>query len=370
MKGTVIKRGAKWAVVVDAGRDVDGKRLRKWHSGFDTKREAEAARIEILSRMQQGTYAPATKVTLGEWLTTWPDGRTGLAETTLAAYETDAKRVHTGIGQLRLRDLTTTRLSDFYRDLIQQGLAPKTVQNTHGVIHKALADAVGQGLLSRNVASRAELPRAQRPETETWTADELRRFLVQAESHRLYAAWMLACSTGMRRSEVLGVRWTNVDLDAGTLAVVDTVVMPVGRPILRLGETKSRRSRRLIALDARTVAVLRGHKKRQNKERLRAGEAWNDLDLVFCDELGVVVNPATFTRTTKRLAIEAAVPPLTPHSAARHTWATLALSSGVHPKVVQERLGHSSISITLDRYSHVVEGMDREAAEKVAALIQ
>jgi integrase len=176
------------------------------------------------------------------------------------------------------------------------------------------------------------------------------------------------CGTGMRRSEVLGVRWQNVNLEAGTVAVVDTLVPVKNKPVLRLGETKSRRSRRMIAVDASTVTALREHKARQNAERLHAGEAWDDLDLVFCDELGGMLNPATFTRTTKRLAVEAGVPPLTPHAAARHTWATLALSSGVHPKVVQERLGHSSISVTMDRYSHVTEGMDRDAAETVAAL--
>ncbi len=142
------------------------------------------------------------------------------------------------------------------------------------------------------------------------------------------------------------------------------------KSLLRTGETKSRRSRRVIALDGQTVAILRDHKRRQNEERLRAGEAWTDLDLVFTNELGEPVNPMTFTRWTKRLATEAGVPPLTPHDAARHGWATLALSAGVAPKVVQERLGHSSISITMDRYSHVIEGMDRAAAETVAALIE
>lgn len=174
----------------------------------------------------------------------------------------------------------------------------------------------------------------------------------------------------MRRSELLGVRWPNLDLDTGRLAVVDTVVPVRNRPTLRLGETKSRGSRRVIALDSKTVSILRDHRRRQNEERLRAGEAWENLGLVFTDELGGIYNPDTFTRTTKRLADEAGVPVLGPHDAARHTWATLALSSGVHPKVVQERLGHSSISITLDRYSHVIEGMDRDAAEQVAALIR
>jgi integrase len=117
------------------------------------------------------------------------------------------------------------------------------------------------------------------------------------------------------------------------------------------------------------VAVLREHRKRQNEERPRAGTSRGDLDLVFTDEIGGINSPDTFTRTTKAIAVEAGVPPLTPHSAGRHGWAILALASGVHPKVVQERLSHSSIAITLDRYSHVIEGMDRDAAEKVEALI-
>lgn len=176
-------------------------------------------------------------------------------------------------------------------------------------------------------------------------------------------------NTGMRRSELLGLRWLNVDFDQARIAVVDTLVLVNGKAVLRLGETKSRRSRRVIALDDRTVAVLRAHHARQLEDRLRASTAWTDLDLVFTDELGELVKPDTFTRLTKRLATEAGVPPLTPHPAARHTWASLALSQGVNAKVVQERLGHSSIAITLDRYSHLIEGMDRDAAEQIASLI-
>lgn len=369
MKGTVIKRGSKWSVVIDAGRDVDGKRIRKWHSGYATKREAETARVEILSSMQRGEYVPPSKVTVDEWLTQWLDGRTNLAETSRGGYEADVKRISKGLGHIRLRDLSTAQISAYWKQL-SDSYAPKTVRNTQGTLHKALADAVRQGVLTKNAAIHAELPRAEHVERETWTADELATFLDHARSHRLYPAWHLMCSTGMRQSELLGVRWPNLDLDTGRLAVVDTVVPVRNKPTLRLGETKSRRSRRVIALDSRTVTILREHRKRQNEERLRAGEAWENLDLVFTDELGDIYSPDTFTRTTKRLAEEAGVPVLGPHDAARHTWATLALSSGVHPKVVQERLGHSSIAITLDRYSHVIEGMDREAAETVAGLIR
>lgn len=174
----------------------------------------------------------------------------------------------------------------------------------------------------------------------------------------------------MRRSEVLGVRWRSVDLAEGRLAIVDTLVPIKGKPVLRTGETKSRGSRRVIALDTGTIAALKEHRRRQNEERLMAGDAWAKFDLVFTNAIGDPVNPATFTRWTKQQATQAGVPPLTPHNAARHGWATLALTAGVPPKVVQERLGHSSISITMDRYSHVIEGMDRAAAEAVAALIE
>jgi integrase len=293
------------------------------------------------------------------------EGRTGIAETTRDGYEREVKRLIEAIGSQRLRDLTTATISTFYASLTDAGLSPKTVKNCHSVLHKALSDAVRQDVLRRNPADHVELPRAHAPEMETWTADQLRRFLDHVAGHRMHAAFLLMCSTGMRRSEVLGLRWTNLDLDTGKLAVVDTVVPVRSKPVLRLGETKSRCSRRVIALDGRTVAVLREHKAAQAAERLRAGQAWENLDLVFTDELGGIFHPDTFTRNTKALAVEAGVPALTPHSAARHTWATLALSSGVHPKVVQERLGHSSISITLDRYSHIIDGMDREAAETV-----
>lgn len=370
MKGTVVKRGDKWAVVVDVGRDPSGKRIRKWHSGFDRKKDAEAARVEILSKLAQGVYVPPSRQTVGEWLETWLAGRQGLAETTKATYEHELRRLTTALGSRRLRDLTPALLSSFYSDLINDGLSPKSVKNTHAIGHKAFSDAVRQGLIPRNPADHVELPRSERPETVAWTADELRRFLAHIEDDRLFAAWVLITSTGLRRSELLGCRWQNLELEAGKLAVVDTVVMVRGQPTLRLGETKSRGSRRVVALDARTMTVLKAHKSGQNAEKLIAGPAYEDQDLVFSDELGRMVSPAWFTRATKRLAVAAKVAPLAPHAAARHTWATLALEAGVHAKVVQERLGHSSISITLDRYSHVIEGMDRDAAEKVAALFR
>jgi len=371
MRGSVTRKGGRWYVVLDLGRDETGKRKRKWHGGFTTKREAERVQAKLVHDLDQGVYSEPSRLTVVEYMRGWLEAKPNLAQTTREGYRRELKRVSKHLGDRKLKDLTPGVIKAFYRDLTAAGYAPKSVRNTAGVLHKALADAVADGALSRNPADHLELPQSERPETKTWSAGELARFLSCVESHRLYAAFVVLCSTGMRRSELLGLRWRNIDLDAGTAAIVDTVVMEANRPKLRLGTTKSRRSRRVIAFDTATVTVLREHKARQNGERLRAGEAWEDLDLVFSTALGGVVSPNMFTRWTKKLAVEAGVRPLTPHPAGRHTWATLALSSGkIHPKVVQERLGHSSISITLDRYSHVVEGMDREAAEIVAAMIK
>jgi integrase len=142
------------------------------------------------------------------------------------------------------------------------------------------------------------------------------------------------------------------------------------KPTLRIDETKTVGSRCVIVLDATTVTVLAAHRRRQLEERLAAGGVYTDRGLVFCNEIGEPVNPDRFTRTTKTLSKAAGVPPLSPHPAARHTWATLALEAGIPAKVVAERLGHASVSTTLDRYSHVIERMDRDAAETVAALFQ
>ena len=149
-------------MVVDLGRDIDGKRIRKWHSGYPTKREAEQARIEILSRLQNGVYVAPTKFTVAQWLRDWLAGRTGLAETTIEGYERDARRITTRIGHMRLRDVSTATLNSLYREL-GETLAPATVKNTHAVVHKALKDAVRQGILARNPAQHVELPRPDTP---------------------------------------------------------------------------------------------------------------------------------------------------------------------------------------------------------------
>ena len=207
-------------------------------------------------------------------------------------------------------------------------------------------------------------PRAERKPTVTWTADELGCFLESVDEDRLRAAFYLLATTGMRRGEVLGLRWDDVDLDSGYLSVEQTITTVSDELIM--GPVKTARSRRRIALDPATVAALRRHRALQAEERLAAGELWVDGNLVFRSADGEPLHPDRFTRRFQRLVSDVGLPALRgPHNL-RHTWATLALQSGIHPKVVSERLGHATIAVTLDTYSHVVPSLDADAANLVA----
>jgi integrase len=372
MNGTVIKRGKKWSVVIDVGRDEDGKRIRRWHSGYPTKREAEEARIEILSRLQGGTYAKPTKVTLGEFLRqTWLPARApALAGTTLRVYRGDVEsKIIPALGTRKLQALTPGEIQAFYADLAARGLSAKSIRNCHGVLHRALADAARWSLVPRNVADFVDPPRATRPEIKTWTADAVRTFLAATSDDRLAALWIVMAGTGMRRSEVLGLRWPSVDLDAQRLAVTDTLVEIENRPTLRLRETKTAGSRRTVALDASTTAALRNHRRGQLEERLKAGTAWdNPHDLVFTREDGTLLPPDWVTRTFQRVARSLGLEPIGCHGL-RHTFATLALEAAVPAKIVSERLGHSNVGITLDTYSHVTSNMQEDAAETIGQIL-
>ena len=273
-------------------------------------------------------------------------------------------RIKSGLGRSKLQALAPLQLEHFYAELLASGgrtgkpLSPKTVRNTHTVLRKALADAERLGLVGRNPAAAAKPPADSRVEQSTWSSDELRMFLDFVRTDRLHAAYVLLATTGMRRGEVLGLRWSDIDVDAAQLAVSNTLTT-VGTEIVT-GPPKTARSRRHIFLDDGTLAVLREHRRRQNEERLSVGPAWSgSIDYVFTDELGEPVHPDAFSRSFRRRVAEANLPSIRLHDL-RHSYATLALKAGVHPKVVSERLGHATIGVTLDLYSHVTPSIARE----------
>jgi integrase len=377
MRGHIRRRGNKWVVIVDVGRDESGRRQQRWHSGYRTKKDAQAASVEILGRMQGGIYIEPSKETLAVFLREWLEGqRAHLRPSTWTSYAVNIRcHIIPQLGARRLQAVTAADLNVLYTDLLaggradgKGGLSRRSIRYCHTILRKALADAVKQNRLARNVADQADPPRGSdgNGKMRTWSAEELRGFLEHVRHDRLYGAWLLAASTGMRRGEVLGLHWRDLDLDAGRLAVTQALVAVHGG--LSFSEPKTDKGRRSVALDPGTVTVLREHRRRQLEERLAWGSVWRDNGLVFCREDGSPVHPDGFTRRFEQHVRAAELPPIRLHDL-RHTHATLALAAGVHPKVVQERLGHATISITLDTYSHAIPAMQEEAAAKVAELV-
>jgi integrase len=251
-----------------------------------------------------------------------------------------------------------------------QGLDRRTVNYVHTILHRAFKDAVRWGRLARNPADAADPPRAGQKSdgVHAWDAPTLRSFLDASRSSgdRLHALWVLLATTGMRRGEAIGLRWSDVDLETGRLRVVQTITQT--RSTVTVGEPKTARGRRSVALDASTVAVLRDHRRRMLEERLLVGPDFADEGLVFHQPDGACLRPDAVSAMFLRRVHQYGLGRLTLHGL-RHTWATLALEQGIHPRVVQERLGHSTIAITLGIYSHVAPTLHAEAAQLVADLV-
>jgi len=367
MSGTVEQYGKGWRYRAAIGMNPDTG-ARRWVSkgGFPTRKAAKAALTAVLADADKGVVVDRTPLKVGEYLDQWLDGVAGdLKPTTLEGYRQAVRRLKRTIGDVKLQDLRPLTVERAYQKLTRSGLAAKTVLNTHTVLRRALGDAERLDMVVRNAAASARPPSVRRKEQATWTPKQLSSFLESIADHRLFAVFVLGATTGMRRGELMGLRWSDVDLDAGRLSVVTTITTVNGRAIE--SSTKTNKSRRRIALDSGTVGVLRAHHERQDQERQLAGGLWCESGLVFTREDGTALHPDRFSHLFARLMRKANLPPIRLHDL-RHTYATLALEAGVHPKIVSERLGHATTGITLDLYSHVAPSMDEQAAEAVAGL--
>ena len=386
-RGTVIRRGDRYTVVLDLGRDENGKRIRRWHAGYVDREEAEKARTELLGSLDQQTYVAPSKVTVRgfveeQWLpgleTLVTAGK--LKSSTVQNYRNLVNAyVIPKLGRITLRDLTANQLARFYGTLLAsgrrrsngvKGLSPTTVHHVHVCVHRMLKDAQRWGLVARNVADVASAD-APRPSTKgmgerVWSPQQLGTFLEAVQGHRLAALWTLFATTGLRRGEVCGLQWSDVDLDGARLTISRARVVVNHRVMESTPKTKA--SGRQIGLDATTVRALRAHKAAQAAERLAWGPNRQATDLVFTWENGAPLHPDLITRTFKRLAEQARLPVIVVHGL-RHSYASAALEAGVAMKVVSDRLGHSSMAVTADLYTHVRREVDQEAADQVAALI-
>jgi integrase len=351
MRDGLIQRGKTWGFVLDEPRDpATGKRRQRWVGGFRTWKEAKEARDD--ARARGSRWKAPSRLLLGEYLTgTWlPSIRAKVAPSTAVSYAQNLAHVAGRIGHVRLDALDAPTLDTLYADLEAGGLARSTVRLLHTQLHRALADAVRWDLLVRNPSDLVDPPKPARRVLTTWTADQLRAFVAGVAEDRLAALWQLAAASGMRIGELAALEWPDVHLDGQYLTV-------------RRSKTAS--GRRRVELDPATIAVLRAHRRRQAEERLAFGAGYRDHGRVFIRPSGEPLNPDAVSLQFKRRAARLGLPPIRFHDL-RHGWATMALEAGEHAKVVAEQLGHASVRVTLDTYSHVAPGIQREAVTRVA----
>lgn len=372
MQGHIRKRGkSSWTVVVSLGRDPQtGKRRQLWRSVRGTKREAEALLVQLLHQRESGIDAPPGRITVAEYLRQWLSvhAKANTAPKTFRRYE-QLIRVHVVpvVGSIPLTKLRPLHIQEVYTQVLQKGLSAQTALHCHRVFREALQHALKWQLIPRNPADSVQPPRPQRYEIPALGPDEVKRLLAVADETPYGAVIYLALMTGLRQGELLGLRWQDVDVEASVLHVRQTCQwLPREGFIFR--QPKTHRGTRPVALSRATVERLRQHRLEQLEERLGVGPAYQDNGLVFTNTLGAPIHPTNLRKVWLQIIDRTGLGRLRFHDL-RHAHASLLLQQGIHPKIVSERLGHSTVGITLDIYSHVVPSLQVEAANRLDELL-
>ena len=361
-----------WQIVIDFGIDpVTGKRERKYHMTKGTKREAEKLKVKMLSEIHEGTFIGESKKTVEQYLGEWLDAyiRPTKSPTTTKRYvEQIEKYVIPALGKKRLQDLKSIDIQKFYNALAEKSplsnkpLSPKSIKNIHMNLLGALGQAVKMDLIKKNPAQHVQVPKTKKYQAQVYTSEEVQVLLESVMDTDMEIPIALLVGLGLRRGEVLALRWQDVDFEKGKVYIRRNMVK-VGKEII-FKDPKTVTSSRAIELPSTLLKLLQAERKRYVANKLRLGEQFEDNDLVVCWEDGKYVNPDTLSQKFRRLIERIGLKHIRLHDL-RHTNATLMLASGVNIKVAQQRLGHASISTTMDIYSHVTEEIEKEAADKL-----
>jgi integrase len=344
---------------------------RRYVSG-KTRDEVHDKLIEALGNRAQGLVFDAGSLTVGEYLTRWlKDSVRGTVR--VSTYEVHRHMIEPHIvpalGRLKLKDLNPTHVRGIYREKLDAGLSAATVRKMHSILRKALKQAVLDGLIPRNVCEAVKPPKVERKEITPLNREQAKTLLEAANSagDRLEALYVLAIHTGMREGELLGLKWEDVDLERGVLRLRRALVREGGK--VTLGDLKTPKSRRSVRLTRDAADALSAHLQRQLEEMERMGSLYQPGGLAFATESGTLINPSNLrNRSFKPLLKHAGLPDICFHDL-RHTCATLLLSQGTHPKLVQELLGHATIAMTLDTYSHFLPSMGDQTVRAMEAAL-
>lgn len=361
-------RHGSWYVTLDVPAG-DAPRRQVKRGGFPTRRAAQDALDEMRARLASGERI-AHGITVGQWLDEWLKSKRQLRPNSARAYRGHVDQyLAPHLGHVRLTDLRVGHIAAMFEliEASERPPGPATRQRIRATLRAALNGAIRQRLLTINPARLVELPSGQRPAVTVWTPGQISFFLEATRNDRLAALFRLVAVIGLRRGEACGLPWVNLDLDTGQLRVDRQLVEVAGR--VQLGDPKSRYGDRVVAVDEDTVTALREHHRRQLEEQLSAGTAWQDTGFVFTRADGSRLTPAWVTRRFRQLTESAGLPCIRLHDL-RHSSASLGLASGESLKEISDRLGHSSIAITADTYTHVTPALARDAAQRRAALLR
>jgi integrase len=365
-----LRSDGRWAASISVE---DGKRKTFYGK---TRKEVQEQLKTALHQPQQGMLATGPQQKVGQFLIHWLEDvhKQSIRSRTYERYE-EIVRLHLvpGIGHHQLQKLSPQHLQSFYTKKLEEGLSTTTVISFHNVLHKALETAVRWNLLPRNICDLVSPPRRKRFEIQPLGIEQVQQLLAAARGHRLEALFILALASGLRRGELIGLKWQDINFLAGMLQV-RRILTRVPSKLPGKGyveaEPKTEKGRRSILLPPFVIEALKQHRAKQLESKLKAGSAWQDHDYVFCTSIGTHLNPTRdILDQLKALLKKAGLPDIRFHDL-RHSSATMLLGMGVHPKIVQEILGHSQISMTMDTYSHVLPTMQREAMSKMNDALQ
>ena len=334
---------------------------------FYGKKQSEviAKLDEAANDLRRGMLAVGSNTTLQEYLENWLENvhKPTIRLSTYLNYRKLLKNyLVPGLGKVKIHRLTPQQVQGFYSQKISQGLAPKTVNNIHGVLHKALDNAVKWNILARNVCDAVTPPRIPRKEKNVLAKQQAHTLLEEVRAHRLEALLTLAITTGMREGELLALHWQDVNFEDCSLQVKRAVSYLKGYGYVE-SEPKTAKGRRMIKLPVFVVDILMRHKVQQEEQRREVGGAWIEKDLVFTNAQGYFYSASTLRKVFRRFLVSIGLPHMRFHDL-RHSAATILLIMGVHPKIVQEILGHSQITMTLDVYSHALPSMQEDVIKQ------